>query len=271
MTSTHTVQELSDQLSIRQLIDAYSHHADRRNPAAQAALFTENARVSVYNGDPATTEPVQVLNGRAELEAAFSGLSAYQATTHFNGQSTITVDGDTAGGETYCLAHHVYEVDGVRTLLVMSIRYHETLERVDGHWLFSDRWLIIDWTDSRPSNPNRTPTGRSGRHAARPPSATREPDPPPGPPGRSPFLGPPSRPGSSNGGTGAGAREPSPRRRTASRRERGPRTAAAPAAVAAVTASVSSGSSMSSGSRTGPRHTTRVCDPVRSVTGEPTR
>lgn len=151
--NTPNVQELADQLLIRHLIDAYAHHADRRNPAEQAALFTETARVSVYTGDPATTEPAQVLSGRAELEAGFSGLSAYRATTHFIGQSTITIDGDTATGETYCLAHHLHDVDGVRTLLVMSIRYQETIERVDGHWLFSERGFIIDWTDSRPSNP----------------------------------------------------------------------------------------------------------------------
>ncbi|MCS5719351.1 nuclear transport factor 2 family protein [Herbiconiux sp. CPCC 205763] len=152
MNDTTTLNDLADQLEIRALVDAYARNADRRHPAEQAALFTENARVSVYSGDPDTTEPVQVLNGRAELEAAFSGLSAYQATTHFNGQSTITIDGDRASGESYCLAHHLFEVEGVRTLLVMSIRYRESLERVDGRWLFSERGLIIDWTDSRPSN-----------------------------------------------------------------------------------------------------------------------
>jgi hypothetical protein len=153
MDQNRELQELTDQLRIRQLIDAYGHHADRRNPSEQAALFTENARVSVYNGDPATTEPVQVLNGRGELEAAFAQLSAYSATTHFTGQSTMNIQGDIATGETYCLAHHLSEVDGIRTLLVMSIRYRETIERIDGQWLFSDRGLIIDWTDSRPSTP----------------------------------------------------------------------------------------------------------------------
>jgi hypothetical protein len=152
-TNTPNLQELIDQLQIRQLVDAYGHHADRRNPAAQAALFGPDARLSVYAGDPASTEPVQILQGRAELEAAFAGLSAYQATTHLTGQSTISIDGDTATGETYCIAHHLHEVDGVRTLTVMSIRYGETIERVDGQWLFSDRRLIIDWTDSRPSLP----------------------------------------------------------------------------------------------------------------------
>ncbi|MFF1877160.1 nuclear transport factor 2 family protein [Leifsonia sp. NPDC058230] len=145
------IQQLTDQEQIRHLIDAYAHNADRRNPAAQAALFTEDGRVTVYGGDPAVNEPAQIVTGRAELEAAFSGLNAYAATTHFNGQSTITVSGDTATGETYCLAHHLHDVDGVRTLMVMSIRYDESIVRVEGQWLFAERKLIIDWTDSRPS------------------------------------------------------------------------------------------------------------------------
>ena len=122
-----------------------------QEPSRQAALFTEDARLAVYTGDPATTEPVQVVTGRAELEAAFSGLSAYDATTHFNGQSTITVSGDTATGETYCLAHHLHDVDGVRTLLSCPSATTRPSREWSGQWLFSDRKLIIDWTDSRPS------------------------------------------------------------------------------------------------------------------------
>ena len=77
MNHAPETQQLTDQEQIRHLIDAYAHNADRRNPAAQAALFTEDGRVTVYGGDPAVSEPAQVVTGRAELEAAFSGLSAY--------------------------------------------------------------------------------------------------------------------------------------------------------------------------------------------------
>jgi ketosteroid isomerase-like protein len=37
----------------------------------------------------------------------FDDLNRYEATTHFNGQSTIDLDGDRATGESYCLAHHL--------------------------------------------------------------------------------------------------------------------------------------------------------------------
>jgi hypothetical protein len=95
--------EAADRLAIRGLVDAWARCADRRMPEEQAALFTADGTVIVYVGDPASSEPVQRLQGRAELADALKVLETYDATTHFNGQSTITLDGDRATGETYCL------------------------------------------------------------------------------------------------------------------------------------------------------------------------
>lgn len=147
-----TPQELSDRIAIRELVDAYSHHADRREPARQAALFTKNAHLATYSGDPATTSPDVELNGRTELQNAFESLKNHTATTHLNGQSTIDVDGDRATGETYCLAHHLSEQEGERTLMVMAIRYVDVFVRVEDTWQFDDRALIIDWVDNRTSH-----------------------------------------------------------------------------------------------------------------------
>ena len=139
----------ADRVAIRELVDAWARHADRREPERQAALFTEDGRVTVYMGEPETTEAVQVLTGRAELAAACEALRAYDATTHFNGQHTVTVDGDRATGETYCLAYHLWTSGGQRTLMIMSIRYLDAFIRQDGQWLFAERQLITDWTDRR--------------------------------------------------------------------------------------------------------------------------
>jgi SnoaL-like domain len=143
--------EAADRLAIRGLVDAWAHCADRRKREEQAALFTADGTVIVYMGDPASSEPVQRLQGRAELAEALKVLETYDATTHFNGQSTIILDGDRATGETYCLAHHLWVEDGQRTLMVMSIRYLDRFVRQDGEWLFAERQLIADWTDKRPS------------------------------------------------------------------------------------------------------------------------
>jgi SnoaL-like domain len=149
----HFARDALDRRAIRELVDAWAHYADRRRPADQAALFTSEGTVSVYTSDPASTEAIQRLQGHAELEEAFKVLDNYEVTTHFNGQSTVVLDGDQASGETYCLAHHIWTENAERTMLVISIRYLDTFVRQDGVWRFADRQLIIDWTDQRPSSP----------------------------------------------------------------------------------------------------------------------
>jgi hypothetical protein len=63
------------------------------------------------------------------------------------------VTADEASGETYCLAHHVWNENRQRMLLVISIRYLDRFVRQDGTWRFAERRLITDWTDQRPSTP----------------------------------------------------------------------------------------------------------------------
>jgi SnoaL-like protein len=152
---THTAitdEEAADRLAIRELIDAYAHFADRRQPEAQAALYADDGRTLVYT-DSGASEPAQVLTGRAEHVEGFRTLSQYTATMHFNGQSSINLDGDQATGETYTLAHHLLDTDAGRTLLVMFIRYEDRFVKREGTWRFAERKLLIDWTDSRPSQP----------------------------------------------------------------------------------------------------------------------
>jgi hypothetical protein len=49
------------------------------------------------------------------------------------------------------IAHHL-TVDGEnRTLMLASIRYLDQFAKVDGEWLFAERKLMVDWTDTRAS------------------------------------------------------------------------------------------------------------------------
>jgi hypothetical protein len=79
--------EAADRLAIRELFDAYAHCADRRDAEGQKALFTADTRFAVYMSGP-DTDPTYVLDGREALTPVFEALNQYQATTHFNGQST---------------------------------------------------------------------------------------------------------------------------------------------------------------------------------------
>ena len=145
-----TGTEAADRLSIWELFDAYAHCANRRYARGQMALFTEDTHFVVYM-DAQDPEPTQDLHNREALAPVFDALNAYVATMHFNGQSTVELDGDQATGESYCLAHHLTEAqDGSRTLMVASIRYLDTFVKQDGAWLFAERRLMVNWTDTRP-------------------------------------------------------------------------------------------------------------------------
>ena len=144
-----SVREVAERLAIRELVDAYSFCADRRDAAGQMALFTADTDFLVYM-DSRNTSPTQQIRGRAALAPVFDDLNTYEATLHFNGQSTTVLDGDHASGVTYCLAHHV-KVDGsARSLMIAAIRYLDTFVKRDGTWFFSQRKLMVDWTETRP-------------------------------------------------------------------------------------------------------------------------
>ena len=147
-----TPVEQADRLAIRELVDAYAHCADRRDADGQRSLFTEDTQFVVYM-DGQGSEPTQVLDGREALTPVFDDLNRYQATMHFNGQSTIALDGERATGESYCIAHHLFTENGERKLMIAWLRYGDTFVKVDGAWLFAERKLYVDWAETRPSHP----------------------------------------------------------------------------------------------------------------------
>jgi hypothetical protein len=147
--NTISSQEAADRLSIRELVEAYAHCADRRDAQGQMSLFTADTHFVVYMNAKDPT-PSQELHSREGLAPVFADLNQYAATMHFVGQSTIlnlTVDQGT--GEAYCLAHHL-TVDGAnRRLMIAALRYYDTFVKMDGTWLFAERLLYVDWLEER--------------------------------------------------------------------------------------------------------------------------
>src|SRR6476660_7884598 len=131
-----TPAEAADRLALRELFDAYAHCADRRDADGQKALFTDDTVFAVYM-DGEGSDPTYVLHGRDALTPVFDDLNRYEATTHFNGQSTVAIDGTRATGESYTIAHHVFTEDGTRKIMIASLRY------------LDERKLILDWSETR--------------------------------------------------------------------------------------------------------------------------
>lgn len=146
---TISPEEAADRLAIRELVEAYAHCADCRDAKGQMSLFTVDTHFAVYMNAKDPT-PSQELHSREALAPVFADLNKYDATTHFIGQSTIyTLTGNRAIGEAYCLAHHVTVEGEKRRLMLASLRYHDTIVKTSGEWLFAERLLYVDWLEER--------------------------------------------------------------------------------------------------------------------------
>ena len=144
-----TPLEIGDRLAIRELVDAYAHCADRRDAEGQMALFTPDTEFLVFM-DSQNPVPTQQIRDREGLRPVFDALNAYEATTHFNGQGTVTWGPSSATGITYCLAHHVAVAGDKRSLMIASIRYLDRFVKMEGRWYFEQRKLMVDWIENRP-------------------------------------------------------------------------------------------------------------------------
>ncbi len=149
MNIEQQLQHAADRLAIRNLVDQYAYCADTRDAQGQMALFTEDTKFVVFM-DAKSAEPTQVISNKADLFPVFDNLNTYRATMHFNGQSTVLeLTNDTATGITYCIAHHQTINDGIQTLMIANIKYHDSFVKQNGKWLFAERKLMVDWIENR--------------------------------------------------------------------------------------------------------------------------
>jgi len=148
MSIEQRVQALEDRIAIRELVDQYTYCADTRDAEGQMAIFTEDTNFEVYM-DEKIVEPTQVVTGRKNLRPVFDDLNQYLSTMHFNGQSTVKLEGNKATGTTYCRAYHLKVEDGAQKLMIAGIRYYDKMVKQAGIWLFSERKLKVCWIESR--------------------------------------------------------------------------------------------------------------------------
>ena len=109
----------------------------QRDAQGQSTLFTEDTNFEVYY-DPKSGIPSQVVSSRANLLPVFNNLNTYNATMHFNGQSSVILNGDTATGIAYCMAHHLTIEDGTKKIMIAAIRYHDKFVKQNGQWFFQN-------------------------------------------------------------------------------------------------------------------------------------
>ena len=132
---------IEDRLALQELSNRYARAVDRRDYAAFVALFAANG---VLCG------PGYAMTAHAEIERGIRLIEQYEATQHCVHNQLVEVRGDAASGETYCVARHLYERDGVKRKLDMGVRYQDEYTREVGAWRFARRELVLDWTPDLP-------------------------------------------------------------------------------------------------------------------------
>jgi hypothetical protein len=130
-----------DEAAIRRAAMLYAMGADRRDKAIWAQVLTEDI---VIAGPGFKAEG---------LAANLSNLDflgqLHTRTQHHVTNQLMTIEGDVATGETYCIADHLTEKDGRREVLTWAIRYQDRLVRDGDAWRFKSRTLVVDWEETR--------------------------------------------------------------------------------------------------------------------------
>jgi hypothetical protein len=54
-----------------------------------------------------------------------------------------------ATGKRYCIAHHVFSRDGGRKIMLAYLRYLDTFVKQGATWLFAERNLYLEFSDTR--------------------------------------------------------------------------------------------------------------------------
>ncbi|WP_305093013.1 nuclear transport factor 2 family protein [Prescottella sp. R16] len=142
-------RELIDRLALSDLVAQYAIAVDRRDETVLAALFTTDARL-VQPPDLVRPGRDPILSGAVGIASSILAAVAHlHSTRHVVAQQLVEITGDSARGETYCEAHHMYPVEGGHRDHVVALRYLDEYHRADGAWRIARRELIVDFTENR--------------------------------------------------------------------------------------------------------------------------
>ena len=134
---------LADEWALRRLLQRYAQAADRNDPQQFVSLFLENAVIVGPGFRVEGHEQIRHIPGMLAQQ--------YRGTLHCVLNQTVTIEGDEARGESYCMAYHRYDgEDGRPMTLDWAIRYQDRFARRGNEWRFAHRQLVVDWTRRTP-------------------------------------------------------------------------------------------------------------------------
>lgn len=140
--NAESLTALLDEFEICKLSHRYARALDKGDLEEWGGLFAEDVIVESPSAAP---------RGYAEImQIPIDQLKRYKKTLHSVTTQNIIVNGDKATGEVYCVAYHMYQDAHQNGRLPFNlshnfiIRYEDEYRRVDGHWLFSKRYILTE-------------------------------------------------------------------------------------------------------------------------------
>jgi len=151
------LQNIVDQLAIQQLWARYATALDTMDPDAYASCFTPDATISMNSGSVTPRAYIESELKAGVMKDAPSDKHGHKwaPLRHVTTNLTVTITGNTATAQSYWLeiVSRGKTADGkIITPTVLNMgRYEDQLVKQNGKWLFSQRVVIADMDQTRPT------------------------------------------------------------------------------------------------------------------------
>lgn len=135
------VSALVDEVEIKNLSHRYAIALDKDDREEWASLFSDDVVIESAGSQRGLEDVLRIPRDQ---------LARYKKTFHSVTTQKITLSGDEATGEVYCVAHHMYEDhhQGGRLPFDLShnfvIRYEDAYARIAGRWVFTRRRIVTE-------------------------------------------------------------------------------------------------------------------------------
>ena len=150
-----TLRTLTDRQELRDLVFRYARAVDRHDYPTLEQVFTKDAHMSGYRGEPDSVDPLYSFDGVDGVIGALRTLEEFTKVNHVVSNQLVEIDGDQATGETYGTTHFLWREDGVLTHRMDVVRYQDRYRREAGRWQIEARRLIFDWEYDTPIDDER--------------------------------------------------------------------------------------------------------------------
>lgn len=137
------LREMMDHFQIRKLLSEYCRGSDRADEPLMAGIYAADSWDDHGIVQAPGAEYARIMCARVE--------ETTESLSHLLGQSLISIDGDTAGAETYFLAvARDTSADGMPMCNQLGGRFVDQLVRENGQWKVKHRKVLRDWSVAIP-------------------------------------------------------------------------------------------------------------------------